>query len=208
MLKLVDATELAGHRLWQLRRARRGAALSRRRVLQALDAATVITQSHGPGERPHRDQRMDGGARLSYCAWEMVKILNIARKVRGDHRVQAALDIVAERSPELEGFRNAVTHPEDNRTADDLLFGGAAMRLRRPGMQPEYVIDPRYGLHDPVEDLVAAAEVALLAAAGPVPPGLERHDNRGRGLVWPHQRPRQQPRPHERARVRHVVSVQ
>lgn len=55
-------------------------------------------------------------------------------------------------------FRNAVTHPEDNRTADDLLFAGAAMRLR-PGMQPEYVIDPRYGLHDAIEDLVAAAEV-------------------------------------------------
>ena len=179
----MDATELAGHRLWQLRRARRGAALSRRRLLQALDAAPVITQSlMGPVKDLTGTNAWTVEHDLSYYAWEAVKILNIARKVRGDHRVQAALDIVAERSPELEGFRNAVTHPEDNRTADDLLFAGAALRLR-PGMQTEYVIDPRYGLHDAIEDLVAAAEVALLAAAGPVPPGLERYDNSGRGLV-------------------------
>lgn len=82
----------------------------------------------------------------------------------------------------MKDFRNAVTHPEDNRTADDVLFIGAAMRLR-PGMQAEYVIDPRRGLHDALEDLVAAAEVALLAVVGPDPPGLERYDNSGRDLV-------------------------
>jgi hypothetical protein len=143
MLKLVDATELAGYRLWQLRRARRGAALARRRLLEALDAAPVITQSSmGPVKDLTGTNAWTVEHDLSYYAWEAVKILNIARKVRGDHRVQAALDVVAERSPELEAFRNAVTHPEDNRTFDDVLFAGAAMRLR-PGMQPEYVIDPR-----------------------------------------------------------------
>lgn len=183
MLEVVDATELAGHRLWQLRRARRGAALSRRRLLEALDAAPVITQSAmGPVKDLTGTKAWTVEHDLSYYAWEAVKILNIARKVRGDHRVQAALDIVAEGSPELENLRNAVTHPEDNRTADDVLFAGAAVRMR-PGTRPEYLVDPRHGLHDALENLVAAAEVALLAAAGPVPPGLKRYDNSGRDLV-------------------------
>lgn len=152
----MDATELAGHRLWQLRRARRGAALSRRRVLDALEAAPVITQSLlGPVRDLTGTNAWTLEHDLSYYAGEVVKILSLAGKVRGDHRVQAALDVVEEQAPELKAFRNAVTHPEDNRTADDVLFVGAAMRLR-PGMQAEYVIDPRSGLHDAFEDLVAA----------------------------------------------------
>ena len=179
----MNASELAGQRLWQLRRARRGAALSRRRLLDTLDAAPIITQS---ALGPVRDQTWPNAWTVehdvSYYAWEAVKILNIARKVRGDHRVQAALDAVEESAPALRDFRDAMTHPEDNRTADDILFAAAAMRMQ-PGLRPEYVVDPRYGLHDALEALVSVAEVALLAIAGPDDPAFPRFDNSGRDLI-------------------------
>jgi len=47
-------------------------------------------------------------------------------------------------------------------------------------MRPEYVIDPRHGLHDAIEELVVVADVALLAVIGPDPPGMQRFDNSGR----------------------------
>jgi hypothetical protein len=179
----VNASELAGHRLWQLRRARRGAALSRRRLLDALDAAPIVTES---AMGPVRDQTWLHAWTIehdvSYYAWEAVKIVNIARKVRGDHRVQAALDAIEESAPGLSDFRDAITHPEDNRTADDVLFAAAAMRLQ-PGLQPEYIVDPRYGLHDALEALVSAAEASLLAIAGPDESAFPRFDNSGRDLV-------------------------
>lgn len=119
---------------------------------------------------------------VSYYAWEAVKIMNIARKVRGDHRVQAALDAINESAPGLSDFRDAITHPEDNRTADNVLFAAAAVRLQ-PGLQPEYVVDPRYELHDALEALVSAAEASLLAIASPDGSAFLPFDNSGRDLV-------------------------
>lgn len=135
---------------------------------------------------PVRDQTWPHGWTIehdvSYYAWEAVKIVNIARKVRGDRRVQAALDAIEERAPRLSDFRNAITHPEDNRTADDILFGAAAVRLQA-GLRPEYVVDPRFELHDALEALVSTAETALLAICRTSESALPRFDNSGRDLV-------------------------
>lgn len=170
--------ELAGHHLWNLRRAWAGANLCRARLAAANDAAPVLDL----GDTQVKDLRGQGGHDVDYYAWESVRILKIADKViraglRGYPQVEHACDALRAAAPLLETFRNQVTHVEDNRGADDIVYFGDAVRLL-PGGRVEYVVDPRYRQHDLLAEVVRSAEVSLLSLA---PDGelIPRPDNSG-----------------------------
>lgn len=63
--------ELAGHHLWNLRRAWAGANLCRDRLAQAVNSAPVIDV----GAFQIRDLRGQAGHDVEYYAWESVRIL-------------------------------------------------------------------------------------------------------------------------------------
>jgi hypothetical protein len=171
--------ELAGHHLWNLRRAWAGANLCRDRLAQAENSAPVIDV----GELQIKDLRGQGGHDVDYYAWESVRILKIVDKVikarlRGHSDVARARDELRAEAPLLEEFRNQATHVEDNRGADDVVYFGDAVRLL-PGGRVEYVVDPRYRQHDLLARLVAAAEAALLTLASADNGPLKRFNNSG-----------------------------
>lgn len=66
----------------------------------------------------------------------------IKARLRGHGDVARARDDLRAEAPLLEEFRNQVTHVEDNRGADDVVYFGDAVRLL-PGGRVEYVVDPR-----------------------------------------------------------------
>jgi hypothetical protein len=82
------------------------------------------------------------------------------------------------KAPLLEEFRNQVTHVEDNRGADDIVYFGDAVRLL-PSGRVEYVVDPRYRQHALLARLVVATEAALLTLAAPYHGPLKRYDHSG-----------------------------
>ena len=171
--------EVAGHHLWNLRRAWAGANLCRSRLAQAENSAPVIDA----GAFQIKDLRGRAGHDVDYYAWEGVRILKIVDKVikaglRGRDEVTRARDALRAEAPLLEEFRNQVTHVEDNRGADDIVYFGDAVRLL-PNGGVEYVVDPRYRQHDLLARLVAATEAALLTLASPDNGPLKRYDNSG-----------------------------
>ena len=169
--------ELAGHHLWNLRRAWAGANLCRSRLVEADAAAPILDL----GSIQVTDLRGHAGHDVDYYAWEVVRILKIADKIvraglRGRTDVERAQEALREEAPLLEAFRNQVTHVEDNRGADDIIYFGDAVRLLAGG-RVQYVVDPRHRLHDLLGDLVAAAEAALLSLAVPDDGALPRYEN-------------------------------
>lgn len=170
--------ELAGHHLWNLRRAWAGANLCRDRLAAIEEAAPVIDLGT---LGPMKDLRGQLGHDVDYYAWEGVRILKISEKVtkaglRGSEAVKAARDDLDTEVPGLLAFRDQVTHVEDNRGADDIAYFGDAVRLR-PGGRIDYVLDPRHRLHDLLGALVAASEAALLTLATPDAGRFPRYDN-------------------------------
>lgn len=159
---------LAGHHLWNVRRAWAGARYCRGR-LEAIEAAAPrIKLDNGLEMIDHRGQPTHD---VDYYAWEAVRIVNIAKKVaaaglRRKDEVEDAMAQLRAEAPQLESFRNAVTHVEDNRNADDVAYSGAAVRLK-PGGDVEHVLDPRDHAHDALGAVVAAIEVSLLTIAAP-----------------------------------------
>ncbi len=156
-----------------------GANLCRDRLAQTRESAPVIDL--GDGRPAIKDLRGTASHDIDYYAWEAVRIIMIARKVvkaglRGAAAVELALAAVDREAPHLKTFRDQVTHVEDNRGADDVVYFTEAVRLR-PGGGVEYVVDPRYRHHDVLGALVEAAETALLTLA-PEAAGLPRHDPR------------------------------
>lgn len=172
--------QLAGHRLWSLRRAWAGANLCRARLAAAADAAPVLTYVGGFAVR---DLRGHAGHDVDYYSWECVRVIKIADKtikagLKGRVEVENALALLREGAPLLEEFRHSVTHPEDNRGADDIMYFGEAVRLH-PGGQVEYVVDPRYETHEALGRLFAATEAALLTLAQADDGSFPRYDNSG-----------------------------
>ena len=90
--------------------------------------------------------------------------------------MECAQEALREEAPLLEAFRDQVTHVEDNRGADDIVYFGDAVRLLAGG-RVQYVVDPRHRLHHLLADLVAAAEAALLTLAVADEGALPRYDN-------------------------------
>ena len=171
--------QLAGHHLWNIRRAWAGANLCRDRLMTAENEAPVIKA----GDIQIKDLRGHHGHDVDYYAWESVRILKIADKVvraglRGHRDVDQAREDLRAEAPLLEKFRNEVTHVEDNRGADDIAYFADAVRLL-PGGRVEYVVDPRYLQHDLLAALVAATEAALLTLATPDDGPLPRYNNSG-----------------------------
>lgn len=172
--------ELAGHHLWNIRRAWKGANLCRDRLIACEKAAPVIEV----GEHQIRDLRGHAGHDVDYYAWESVRILKIANKVvgaglRGASEVDRAREALRNEAPLLESFRDQVTHVEDNRGADDITYFADAVRLL-PGGRVEYVVEPRYRKHDLLGSLVAAAEAALLTLAASdneIPPEVQQQQH-------------------------------
>lgn len=170
--------ELAGQHLWNLRRAWSGANLCRQRLADANESAPVIDLG---GDRPPiKDLRGRMAHDVDYYAWEAVRIIKIATKVvgaglRGKVEVDRALADLRREAPHLETFRHQVTHVEDNRGADDVVYFGEAVRLR-PGGRVEYLVDPRYRQHDLLATLVRATETALLTLAPPDNSEPPRHE--------------------------------
>lgn len=163
---------LAGHLISHVRRAWAGAELCRARTNDRVEAAPRVGVLDGIELADLRGQPSHD---IDYYAWEAVRIVNIAEKVLsaglGRTTVAAALTRLNEEAPLLEGFRHAVTHPEDNRSADDVMYAGAAVRLR-PGGRADLVLDPRFQTHDLLGELVEAVEAALLPLSpdeGPPP---------------------------------------
>ena len=137
---------LAGTLIWSLDRAWRGANLCRDRLAQD-------NTSHD----------------VDYYAWEAVRIMKIAGKVvssglRGSPAIVDALAALDMEAPGLKAFRDAVTHVEDNRGADDIVYFAQAVRLR-PNGGVEYVVDSRYRTHDLLAEVVRATAVALKTLA-------------------------------------------
>lgn len=169
--------QLAGHHLWNLRRAWAGANLCRSRLAEAEAAAPILDL----GSIQVTDLRGHAGHDVDYYAWEVVRILKIADTIvraglRGRTDVERAQEALREEAPLLEAFRNQVTHVEDNRGADDIVYFGDAVRLLAGG-RVQYVVDPRHRQHDLLADLVAAAEAALLTLAVADDGALPRYDN-------------------------------
>lgn len=153
---------LAGRHLWNLRRAWSGANLCRDRLAEINDSAPVIAGVKDLRGLPNHD--------VDYYAWECVRLVKIAEKVvasglRGRDEVRQALEALRAEAPKLESFRNEVTHVEDNRGADNVLYFGVAVRLLPAGV--EYAVDPRYQHHDRLRDLFFAVEKSLLTLAAP-----------------------------------------
>ena len=170
--------QLAGHHLWNLRRAWAGANLCRSRLAEAEAAAPILDL----GSIQVTDLRGHAGHDFDYYAGKVVRILNIADRIlraglRGRTDVERAQEALREEAPLLEAFRNQVTHVEDNRGADDIVYFGDAVRLLAGG-RVQYVVDPRHRLHDLLADLVAASEAALLTLAVADDGALPRNDNR------------------------------
>lgn len=156
--------ELAGRLMFLLDRAWDGAELCRRRLEQAGSDAPRIGQVV--------DLRGYAGHDVDYYAWEAVRIVNIAEKalaagLRGRDEVRASLEAITSEAPYLEAFRNAVTHPEDNRGADEVVYFTNAVRLRQGG-GVEYLVDPHDRTHVLLKRLADVTHAALgtLAAAG------------------------------------------
>jgi hypothetical protein len=165
--------ELAGNRLWMLRRAWAGAVLCRDRHAAMVDAAPTLNVG---ASLPIKNLVGIDFHDLDYYAWEAVRICNIAWKVQGGglHRVGIlgrleALDRVA---PHLRSFRDSATHPEDNRDNDDVIYAGAVMRW---GPTPTYLLDVRTA-HRPLGEVVAATEAALVSVTPDEGPPA-RYDN-------------------------------
>ena len=170
---------LAGLHLWHLRRAWAGANLCRDRLAEVKAAAPVLDVGGG---QEVTDLRGHAAHDVDYYAWEAVRVLKIADKVvraglRGKDAVEKAVSDLQAEAPDLQDFRDQVTHVEDNRGADDVIYFGEAVRLR-PGGRVEYLVDPRYRQHDLLGTLVDATEAALLTLAQPDSSPLRRYDNR------------------------------
>lgn len=158
--------ELAVRHLRNLRRAWSGATLCRQRLAEADESAPVIPLGYGfeiKDDRGHKAHDVD------YYAWEAVRIMNIARKtvgagLAGKDAVEQALAELRAEAPYLETFRHQVTHVEDNRGADDVVYFGQAVRLK-PGGDVEYLVDPRYRQNDLLAALVDLTEAALRTLA-------------------------------------------
>jgi len=153
---------LARIHLRNLERAWDGAEVCRRRRAEVVAAAPVISV----GVYNLIDLRGDQAHDIDYYAWEASRIIKIAGKViaaglRGKEDVVDALQRLRESAPQLEAFRNAVTHVEDNRTADDV---GGGVRIRLDG-GVEYLVDPRHEQHDLLGELVRTATAALSTLA-------------------------------------------
>jgi hypothetical protein len=169
--------QLAGIHLWNLRRAWAGANLCRDRLQAAHDAAPTIDL----GETQVKDLRGNAAHDVDYYAWEGVRIMKISEKVtsaglRGGPEVDHARAELEAEAPRLRRFRDSVTHVEDNRDADDVVYFGEAVRLH-PGGRVEYVFDPRYRQHDLLGAVVNATESALLTLAVDDDGTLPRFDN-------------------------------
>lgn len=157
--------ELAGRLLFGLHRAWQGAELCRHRLEDSHRSAPFVADD----SVPIKDFRGYGGHEVDYYAWEAERIIRIALKavkagLHGRAEVEEALDELVREAPLLREFRDAITHPEDNRTADDIVYFTDAVRLR-PGGGVEYVLDPRWRTHDALERLAAATRDALLTLA-------------------------------------------
>ena len=154
---------LAGHHLWNLRRAWAGANLCRDRLAEIEDRAPLVGGIA-------KDLRGLPNHDVDYYAWECVRLIKIAEKVvasglRGSDVVDEALEALRAEAPKLESFRNEVTHVEDNRGADNVMYFGEAVRFLPGGV--EYAVDPRYQHHDRLRDLFLAVEKSLLTLAAP-----------------------------------------
>jgi hypothetical protein len=71
--------ELAGHHLWNIRRAWEGANLCRDRLITREKAAPVIEV----GELQIRDLRGHAGHDVDYYAWESVRVLKMPTRSSG-----------------------------------------------------------------------------------------------------------------------------
>lgn len=145
-----------------LHRAVDGSELCRQRL---ADDTAASVRDIGGGIKIH-DLVGYAAHDIDYYAWEATRIVNTGRQAIKDgipnaDRVQAALDRLEAVAPGLRKFRNAVTHPEDNKGADDITYFGTAVRLL-PNGRVEYVIDPRHEHHDALTVLADAIRAALL----------------------------------------------
>lgn len=155
-----------------LHRAFDGAELCRQRL--ADDTAGSV-RDIGGGIKIH-DLVGYAAHDVDYYAWEATRIFNTGRQAITDGlqnpgSVQQALDRLEAVVTGLRKFRNAVTHSEDNRGADDITYFGTAVRLLSNGCV-EYVIDPRHEHHDALIALANAIKAALLPLVdldGPAP---------------------------------------
>lgn len=164
--------ELASSLLHGVYRAWDGACLCRRRILE--DPAETAPGDHDVAPGQYRDSV---GHDIDYYAWEAVRIMKIAAKTSSaglgrSTALEAAVENLNNAAPHLQKFRDAVTHIEDNRWADDTLYSLSAIRLSSGRV--EYLVDPRYQVHDRLRDLVDATEIALQVLASPDVPALRR----------------------------------
>lgn len=140
-------------------RAWDGACLCRRRVLK--DPTESAPNDADLAPRQYIDSV---GHDIDYYAWEAVRIIKIADKAASAglgtrSGLEAAITNLRSAAPHLQDFRDAVTHIEDNRSADDAVYALSAIRLL-PG-RVEYLVDPRYQVHDRLRELVESVEEAL-----------------------------------------------
>ena len=84
------------------------------------------------------------GHDVDYFVWETNRLILLATKVSDDPdfaEIESFIDAVKLAAPELRSMRNAVTHPEDNKGADDILYEGLALRVMPDGTS-DFVVDP------------------------------------------------------------------
>lgn len=151
--------ELAGRRLYLLRRAFDGATLCLSRHVDAIEGREVIGGARNLiGYRAHD---------VDYYAWEAVRIWKIASKTSkavADESIIDALSHLDLVTPGLKDYRDAATHPEDNRGNDDLVLASGAYRIH-PGGRAEKVLDPTHA-HEALRRLFSATETVLLRVRG------------------------------------------
>jgi len=157
-----------------LRRIRSGIEIQRGRVLELKQSAPRIRA----GGHEIVDYTGNEGLDLDYYVFEMVRLRDIGRSIRGSFKderedIQVMLDRFDERVPRLGQIRNALVHIVDRDHLDDVMWFESVLR-RLPGGRVEYLVDPRYGHHDAalalLEELSALLRAKLRTSIEADPP--------------------------------------
>lgn len=170
-----------------LRRIEAGIEAQRGRILDQRESAPRLRA----GGHELIDYTGNEGLDLDYYVFEMVRLRDIGRAIRGSFKdereaIEAMLDRFDDRVPLLGGIRNALVHIVDRDDLDGVMWFESVVR-RLPDGSVEYLVDPRYGHHDAAVELLQALTAFLRAklrasiAADPPRPLDEQIESRNRG---------------------------